>query len=320
MTRHRLSQTTSLSSELRKDYIQDKYVIIAPHRGARPRDFKPERVQTRKNVSCVFCPQNINHQTALLTIGKSDWWEIKVIPNKFPAVSFDNPKAYGTQEVIIETPDHHQAFENLSVARIAKLLEVYAVRTRAISENPQIDYLLIFKNTGGRAGASLHHAHSQIFATSFLPAHLFDKSQKVQAYKLRNGTCVYCDVIQEERRGPRFVWEDKHTIAFTPYASMHNYEIWIVPKRHLDNITLLSAVERRSFAQILKKVIKRIDELGLSYNYYFHQVIHDEDQHLYLKLTPRGTFWAGVEIGSGIIINPISPEDAATFYRDGLPS
>ncbi|MEK7158178.1 MAG: galactose-1-phosphate uridylyltransferase, partial [Patescibacteria group bacterium] len=143
-------------------------------------------------------------------------------------------------------------------------------------------------------------------------------SQKVQEYKLRNGTCVYCDVIQEERSGPRFVWEDQHTLAFTPYASMHNYEIWIMPKRHLDNITLLSAVERRSFSQILKKAIRKIDALGLSYNYYFHQVIHDEDQHLYLKITPRGTFWAGVEIGSGIIINPISPEDAAAFYRNGI--
>ncbi|MEK7158548.1 MAG: DUF4931 domain-containing protein, partial [Patescibacteria group bacterium] len=168
------SHPTSLSSELRKDYIQEKYVIIAPHRGARPHDFKTDRPRISKNVSCVFCPQNINHQPALLTIGKPDRWDVKVIANKFPAVSLENPKAYGTQEVIIETPDHHLAFEDLSVARIAKLLEIYAMRTRAISENPQIHYLLIFKNTGGRAGASLQHAHSQIFATSFLPAHLFD--------------------------------------------------------------------------------------------------------------------------------------------------
>ncbi len=96
---------------------------------------------------------------------------------------------------------------------------------------------------------------------------------------------------------------------------MHNYEIWLMPKRHLDNVTHLSGVERHSFAAMLKKVLLKIHALDLPYNYYFHQVIHDEDQHLYLKVVPRGSIWAGVEIGSGVIINPISPEKAAAFYR-----
>jgi len=96
---------------------------------------------------------------------------------------------------------------------------------------------------------------------------------------------------------------------------MHNYEIWLMPKRHIDNITLLTPAERLSFAKILKKILVKINQLGLPYNYYFHQVINDEDQHLYMKITPRGSIWAGVEIGSGLIINPISPEVAAKFYR-----
>ena len=112
------------------------------------------------------------------------------------------------------------------------------------------------------------------------------------------------------------VVEDKHVIAFTPYASIHNYEIWIMPKRHLDNMTVLNNTERISFAKILKKILLKVEELGLPYNYYFHQVINDEDQHLYMKITPRGSVWAGVEIGSGVIINSVSPEDAAEFYRE----
>ena len=209
------SHPTSLSSELRKDYIQEKYVIIAPHRGARPHDFKTDRPRISKNVSCVFCPQNINHQPALLTIGKPDRWDVKVIANKFPAVSLENPKAYGTQEVIIETPDHHLAFEDLSVARIAKLLEIYAMRTRAISENPQ-NSLPPHLQKYRRARWGIPSARPlPNFATSFSPR-IFSINRKVQEYKLRNGTCVYCDVIQEERSGPRFVWEDQHTLAFTP--------------------------------------------------------------------------------------------------------
>ena len=176
--------------------------------------------------------------------------------------------------------------------------------------------MLIFKNDGGKAGASIEHAHSQIFATSFLPPHLMDKSQKVQKYKLQHGACIYCETINKERKGPRLVWEDKNVIAFTPYASIHNYEVWIMPKRHLDNITLLKDAERESFAKVLKKILLKIDGLKLPYNYYFHQVVNDEDQHLYMKVTPRKAVWAGVEIGSGIFINTVTPEKAAAYYRE----
>jgi len=308
-------------SEIRQDYIQEKYVIIAPKRDGRPHDVeRPKRIQPVKKQDCVFCPPKIDKAgKVLLTINetkeKNEPWAIKVLTNKFPSVSTNNPKAYGQQEVVVETPDHKKEIEQLSEARIAEILNVYAQRTKAISQDKKIDYILIFKNDGGAAGASLQHAHSQIFATQFLPPHLKDKSQRVQAHKLEHGTCVYCDVIKKETKGPRRVFEDKNMVAFCPYAPMHNYEIWLMPKRHIDNVTMLNQEERLSFAKFLKKILIKINKLNLPYNYYFHQVINDEDQHLYMKITPRGSVWAGVEIGSGLIINPISPEEAAKFYR-----
>ena len=148
-----------------------------------------------------------------------------------------------------------------------------------------------------------------------MPPHLLDKSQKQEEYKLKTGRCAYCDVIKQERKGPRRVYVDKHVIAFCPYASQHNYEVWIMPLRHVDNITLLTEKERDDWAKLLKRITKKISHLNLPYNFYFHQVVKDEDQHLYLKIVPRGSAWAGVEIGSGIIINPIPPEVAAKYYR-----
>ena len=310
-----------MKPEIRKDYIQEKYVIIAPKRGQRPHDVeRPQRLTPVKKSECVFCPERIDKIAKVIiteaaTKEKNEPWAIKVVANKFPAVKTDNPKAYGRQEVVVETPDHQKEIEDLSIERIAKIFEIYAQRTKAISKDKKIDYLLIFKNNGGAAGASLQHAHSQIFASEFLPPHLKDKSQRVQAYKLKHGACVYCDVVKKEGRGPRLISQDKNMIAFCPYAPMHNYEVWIMPKRHLDNITMLTQNERLSFAKLLKKILKKINKLNLPYNYYFHQVINDEDQHLYLKITPRGSVWAGVEIGSGLIINPVSPEAAARFYR-----
>jgi len=307
----------SMPAEIRKDYIQDKYVIIAPRRSKRPHELeRPERVKKLKIKDCAFCPKNIKQIKSVLTMGNEKNWQIKVIKNKFPAVTLDNPKAYGMQEVVIETPNHQKEIEDLSPQHIATLFEAYAIRTREISEDKKIEYILIFKNNGGKAGASILHAHSQIFATSFLPPHLLDKSQRVQEYKIKKGTCVYCDVIKKESSGPRLVWQDDNVIAFTPYASIYNYEVWIIPKRHIDNITELNVDERLSFAKILKQILKKINKLNLPYNYYFHQVINDEDQHLYLKITPRGSVWAGVEIGSGLVINPIAPEEAAKFYQN----
>lgn len=309
-----------LKSELRKDYIQDKYVIIAPRRIIRPRDVVSRPLPDNKQFddNCGFCPKQLKGIKILDKIGPAKAWRILVLANKYPAVTLNNPKAYGQQEVVIETPDHLRELEDLPVSQLADLLTAYAQRTKAITKNKKIEYILIFKNNGGTAGASLQHAHSQIFATNFLPPHLADKSQRQQAYKLEKGTCVYCEVIKKESKGPRLVWQDQHVIAFTPYASMFNYEIWIMPKKHIDNITQLSAAEKLSWAKILKHSLQKISQLNLPYNYYFHQVIHDEDQHLYMKVVPRGSVWAGVEIGSGLIINPIAPEEAAKFYRQGL--
>lgn len=308
-----------MKPEIRKDYIQEKYVIIAPKRGKRPHDtIVPERHKKKLSDSCIFCPYNINDTHSLYLKGTKKSWDINVIANKYPAVSLDNPKAYGQQEVVIETPDHTKELENLSAEHIADLLKAYSERTKEISKDKNIEYILIFKNDGGVAGASLTHAHSQIFATKFLPPHLFDKSQRQQAYKLKNGHCVYCDVISKESKSSRLIFKDENVIAFTPYASMFNYEAWIMPLKHRDNITELNPQERLSFAKILKHILRKIQDLNLPYNFYFHQVINDNDQHLYMKIIPRGSVWAGVEIGSGLIINPISPEDAAEYYKEDL--
>lgn len=306
-------------SEIRKDYIQDKYVIISPRRGKRPHDTFIATPIEAPESTCVFCKENQQDVPDLFFAGNKNNWRVKVVENKFPSVTLNNPKAYGTQEVVIETPNHNVHLDELPTNHVALLFDAYSHRTSEISRNKKIEYILIFKNSGGRAGASLRHAHSQIFATSFIPPHLFDKSQKVQEYKLKRGTCVYCDVIAKERKSPRFIWEDKHAIAFCPYASIHNYEVWLLPKRHLDNVSLLNKSEKQSFAKILKYILHKVDhDLRLPYNYYFHQVINDEDQHLYMKITPRGSVWAGVEIGSGIVINPVTPEDAAKFYKEKI--
>lgn len=306
-------------SEIRKDPIVEHYVIIAPRRGSagRPHDTAEDAPQhTADSTTCVFCPKNVDRQPTLYRLGRAKGsWKIKVVANIFPAVSLNNPKAYGVQEVIIETPDHTKQLDELSVPHIRRLFEVYAERTRSVSRKQKIEYILIFKNSGGRAGASIQHSHSQVFATNFIPPHLLERSRAAREYFLKNDHCVYCDMIRTEERGPRKIYADKYISVFAPYASQNNYEVWMFPRRHFDNVTGLRPAERNAFAIQLKRVLQKISGLRLPYNYYFHQVVTDKDQHFYIKIRPRGSIWAGVEVGSGVIINAIAPEAAARYFR-----
>lgn len=303
-------------SEIRQDAIHDRVVIIAPGRGMRPHDFLDHLYpEAPTRAQCVFCPEKLVDVPALDVVGPRSRWKILTIANVFPAVSVENPKAYGTQEVVVETPKHDVELAELPPEHIAELLKVYARRTTAISKNPKIKYVLIFKNNGGRAGASLAHAHSQIFATAFLPPHILHKLSKAQEYRIQSGRCYYDDLLEKERNGPRWITEDAYFAALTPYASSYSYEVWLFPKRHVDNVTLLNEEELQSMAAMLKRLLQRLATLKLPYNYYLHEAVKDYEEHFYLRIDPRRDVWAGVELGSRLVINSVSPEDAAAFYR-----
>jgi len=304
-------------SEIRQDYIHDRAVIVAPSRNKRPHQFEEDgKPAPLYKKSCPFCPENQKKIKGIMQIGGRKNWQIKVVKNLYPVVSLNNPKAYGQQEVVIETPEHDKEMAELPFNHIKEILKVYQKRTLAISKNKKMRYILIFKNNGGRAGASITHAHSQIFATSFLPPHILDKLTRAQEYKIQMGTCYYCDLIKKARKTPRYIWEDKNVSCFTPYASTYNYEAWIIPKRHLDNIASLNDQELSSVAKILKRLLIKLHKNNLPYNYYLHQAIHYHDEHFYLRISPRRNIWAGLELGSRLIVNSVSPEEAAKFYRE----
>ena len=304
-------------SEIRKSYLLDKYVIITPSRTARPRDIKEETIIKRVK-SCPFCPDNINQANITDRLPAADSrknWQVLTIKNTFPAVELSNKKAYGAQEVIIETPVHTKELANLTEAQIGEVLKMYIRRTEAIAKNKKVKYILCFKNQGSKAGASIVHAHSQVFATAIIPPELAEEERAVKNYRAKTGHCPYCDIIRKEMKGRRKIFADQFVVAFTPYASEYHYESWIFPKRHLDNITLLKAEEIKSLAKILKRILLKMQTLNLSFNYFLHNVVSDKNQHLYLKIQPRGSVWAGVELGSGIVINSVSPETAAKYLK-----
>jgi UDPglucose--hexose-1-phosphate uridylyltransferase len=303
-----------MKAEIRKDYLLEKYVIITPGRIARPRDIKEQTIISRV-AHCPFCPEKVNAKNILDRLTGPEG-EILSIKNIFPAVSLNNKKAYGAQEVIVETSDHKKELHDLSEQQIEQLLKMYAKRTAALSKVGRIEYILCFKNQGSKAGASIIHAHSQIFASALLPPEVKEELAAAHAYQLDHKTCAYCDIIKKEKLSERIVYEDKFAIAFAPYASQYHYEVWIFSQRHLDNIAKFNDNEFKSFAKILKKILLKLSRLDLSFNYFLHQIISDSGQHFYLKIQPRDSVWAGVELGSGLVINSVPPEKAAKFFKD----
>jgi len=309
-------------SEIRKAYLLNKYVIITPGRAKRPRDIKEQTVIERTSP-CVLCPEKLatyakEHKGYIKEKikDKKGNWQVISVDNVFPAVSLNNDKAYGTQEVIVETPHHSRELANLSDQQVELVLRMYARRTKAISRNENIDYILCLKNQGSKSGATIVHAHSQVFATHVLPPDVHEELMAAQSYQVKHHSCAYCDTIKKEMAGERKIYEDKYVAAFAPYASEYHYEAWLFTKRHLDNISQLNDQEFRALAHVYKIILKKLQALDLSFNCFLHQVVSRRDQHFYLKIQPRDSVWAGVELGSGLVINSMPPETAAKYYRE----
>lgn len=305
-------------SEIRVDEIHDRFVIIAPGRSKRPHDvpLEEEDKPLRKPEDSPFYREVKNpSQPALHQVGPDEWWEIKVIKNIYPFLHHSNPKAYGHQEVVIETPHPNKELAEFGEPHIVRLLETYQARTKSLAKDPKIKYIIIFKNHGGKAGASLVHAHSQILAAGFVPDHIVNKLARARKYQIKHGFSYYWKLARDEVKGPRKIYSDQYFSAFCPYASSYNYEAWLVPKRKVDNITLLEEDELKSLAHAMKLIIKKVNKLGLPYNFYMHQTLTDPNEYFYMRICPRRDTWAGVELGSRVIVNTVSPEEAAKYYR-----
>ncbi len=315
--------------ELRKDYILDRWVILSSARGKRPHEFVKEPPKIVEEV-CRFCPGNENltpEETFRLSNAKGEW-AVRVFPNKFAATDeilhtlgdpevkthntfFTFADAYGDHEIVVETRDHGRQLSDLSEQEIKQVLEVYANRIAELSDKANVKYAVLFKNSGIDAGTSIVHSHSQIISYNIVPSLI---REKIEAAK-RFAKCPYCDIIPMEKDSYRRCFENGNFVAFTPYASRFNYEIWILPKMHFRSLGEMNDIAINDLAAMLKQVLKKISSQNWSYNFFFHYAPRGEDLHFHIEVCPRIAVWAGFELSSETIINSVPPEEAAKWYR-----
>jgi UDPglucose--hexose-1-phosphate uridylyltransferase len=338
-------------NELRKDYLLNRWVVIATERSRRPTDFAKQKPETAKSAVCPLCVGN-EHMTppALMLYLKENGeikkakdplvgerpknWLIRGIPNLFPAFSpprqpedetqimkSDNfGDAVGHHEVLIESPNHDEDPADAELPQLELLINAYIDRLKELSAKPYVKYVSIFRNYGQEAGASLSHAHSQIIATPMIPTTIQEELKASKAFYDEHGKCIFCDIIEREAKSPRLVFDSDDFMVLAPYASITPMEFWIIPKKHAPNILNLSPSEISAFAKTLKASLKALKELvnDPPYNYGFHLAINSEAQdsyHWHLEVYPKLSIWAGFEISTGIYINTVTPETAAESLR-----
>jgi UDPglucose--hexose-1-phosphate uridylyltransferase len=339
-------------NELRKDYLLDRWVVIATERSRRPTDLSKPRVEAAKTANCPLCVGNENMTPpAILLYTKENGvlkrsqdpqtgeraknWLVRVIPNLYPA--FTPPKqaedtkkivkndylwdALGHHEVVVESPNHEEDPADAELPQLELVVQAYVERFRELSAKPYVKYVSIFRNHGLEAGASLSHAHSQIIAAPMVPTTVREEQKAAQTFHDDHGKCIFCDVIEGEANGPRLISEDKDFVVLAPYASVNPMEFWIVPKRHAPNIYDLPASEVKALAKTLKTSLQALKTLvnNPPYNYGIHQTLQDTNSyHWHLEVYPKLNTWAGFEKSTGCYINTVTPETAAESLRKAI--
>ncbi len=327
--------------ELRKDPIVGRWVIISTERGKRPSSFTAVSKRVAAKM-CPFCPgQESNTPPEILAYrspgsqANQPGWTLRVIPNKYPALIvegsldrapqgiYDKMHGVGAHEVIIETAEHAHDLVDMTDQEAKDIFWAYRERMLDLERDHRLKYILIFKNHGAAAGASLEHAHSQLIATPVIPKRVTEEIDGARKYFEFKERCIFCDIVRQEiLEKERIVADYDAFIAVQPFAPRFPFETWIIPKTHQSSYLELSDEEYLVLARSFKDILYRL-KVALNdppFNYILHtrpvSREHTEYYHWHFEIIPKLTKVAGFEWGTGFYINPTTPEEAAAYLRN----
>jgi UDPglucose--hexose-1-phosphate uridylyltransferase len=323
--------------ELRKDPIVGRWVIIATERARRPQEYSPDKARPRSGTICPFCPghEDKTPREVLVYHGADGAWNVRVVPNKYPALMieggldrageglYDKMNGVGAHEVVIETPRHDADFADLRESDVESVLWAYRDRIVDLKRDTRFRYVMVFKNHGAAAGASLDHSHSQLIALPVVPVNVAEEMAGARQYFDFKERCIFCDIVRQEiADGRRVIYENAGFVAVAPYAPKFPFETWILPKAHASHFEDAQRVQFGQLANVLRTTLRKLNAALDSppFNFIVHTAPFNEREvphyHWHLEIMPTLSKVAGFEWGSGFYINPTPPEDAAAFLRD----
>lgn len=330
-------------SELRRDPIVGRWVIVNTDHPNRPEDFEYEEHIPQGGV-CPFCygnesmtPPEIDSFRDSSRGPNTSGWQVRVVPNKYPVLQiegnlqrigvgiYDMSSGVGAHEVLIETPYHHKDISDLLNPEVENIIQMWCRRALDLVKDKRFKYIMLFRNYGKAAGASLEHPHTQIVALPMVPKNVAEEIKGAGDYFEYRERCIFCDMIrQENQEKERVILENKYFISFCPFVSRFPFEIWIIPKRHSSYFCHMLPEEIPALAEILIKIISRVKKVfaNLSYNFILHsspvngEISGIEYYHWHIEFMPKLMRTAGFEWGSGFYIDPTSPELAAKYLKE----
>ena len=282
-------------------------------------------------------PEVLAYRPAGTDPNSEGWW-IRVVPNLYAAFRLEpdgqehrenrfwQRDAIGACEVLISSPDHRAPTPLLPRSQVEEIVQSYVDRYRHHAQNPALEHVLILYNHGRPAGASLEHPHSQLYAISLTPPSFEEELAGARRFIDANHECVFCRTLRDEQlAGQRIIFENDAFVVYAPFAARTPFETWIVPRRHRASFGDLDlATEKPAFAQALQLTLGALSE-GLNdppFNYFIHsaplKAPVDDAYHWHLELIPKLSTAAGFELGTGMWINVVKPEDSAAFLRDRI--
>jgi UDPglucose--hexose-1-phosphate uridylyltransferase len=327
--------------ELRRDPITGRWVIIATDRSRRPSDFHREPVPPPSGRFCPFCPGNESKTAPEVLAYRSSGgpnqpgWSVRVVPNKFPVLGiegdlnrqgegmFDKMNGVGAHEVIIESPTHAATLADLDDRQIEQALWAFRERILDLKRDRRFKYVLVFKNHGEAAGASLEHGHSQLIALPIVPKRVKEEVDNGKQYYDLKERCIFCDVIRQEAQAAvRVVFDTERFTVIEPYAPRFPFETWVLPKAHESHFEDAESASMRDLAWVMRALFRKMDKVleRPAFNLMIHSAPVQEPPlayyHWHIEITPRLSKIAGFEWGTGFYINPTPPEEAAKFLRE----
>ena len=319
-------------SQLRLNLLTGRWVTVVPSRANRASDFAPrtQQVESDPERSCPLCPGATRDEAPLFeSVDTNGDWKMRVIPNRYPAFEGDESlavrnlgpvhvmaEASGTHEVFVFQPEHTQRLDMFSDEVIAELMATLKSRFVAHANTPNIRYTQAIVNHGREAGASLAHPHGQLLGLPFVPGEILEEERAFERFK---GGCIVCTTVEAEANTERFVLDNEHATVICPFWSSSPYEMLIMPKSHQQHLVDSSTAELTGVGIAIRDALAHlVKTLGdIAFNLVFHTAPshHTGMYHWHVHLFPKLTTTAGFERGTGVMINIVAPEHAATELR-----
>ena len=334
-------------SDIRFDPISGQWVTIAPNRNDRPVEFIPTE-HIIKRLLCPFCAGNELETPATLAsydregnvITDNELWTVRVVPNKYPSFSvaggnngiptkangqapgnglYESLSDHGIQELILPSSTHHQSIGQLTEEEVMVAHLAYRDRIEFASKQ-NLAHAMLFTNCRSSAGASLEHIHSQLIVSPILSDAVSQRVARNQKYRDKNNQhLVHALGDWELSQSDRVVEQSEFFTVVCPYASRFAFQMWIIPNSELPVLHKCSTAVLEDLAKLTRRMVVQLESIldEPAYNVLFHlpPFSEMETQPWFVEIFPRITTPAGLELGTDIWVNPVSPEIATRRLR-----